>query len=80
MKPSITATDRLVLIGLLALAKDHNARMEDVKRSVCKVLGIERSTEHQFNDPADHVSDAVYSDFDADLLLSKLQVGVVDGE
>lgn len=57
----------LQLAGLLSLAKPHNDALEDIRRSVGKLVGDE-------NDDAGHVSDAVYAHFNADELLRKLSM------
>lgn len=76
MRTTIAANERLQLIGLLAIAKHHNKWLTDIKESVQALLGINEATEDTIHRPSDHVSDAVYSDFDADTLLSRISVAV----
>ncbi|HEV8474632.1 MAG TPA: hypothetical protein VGR82_17775 [Methylomirabilota bacterium] len=78
MKPTITKAEHWQLIGLLALAKHHSARIDDIKASVLTLLELTPAIDHVFNDPADHVSDAVYADFDAAQLLHRLKVDVAE--
>jgi hypothetical protein len=77
MKPTITRAEELQLIGLLALARQHNARLEDIKAAVLALLEVTPSLD-PLGDAADHVSDAVYSDFDAATLLDGLGVELTD--
>lgn len=58
-------TDYIKLVGLLALAPQHNRALDDIHRAVCEIVG---------EDPDDcgHASDAVFSGYSADELLRKL--------
>ena len=58
--------DRIKLVGLLALAPQHNKALQDIERAVCDIVKVEK-----FGD-CGHVCDAVYSEYDVDTLLDKL--------
>lgn len=79
MKITITAAERLQLMGLLTMAAHHNKWLTDIKASTLALLGIDEATEPDFNRPSDHISDAVYSDYDADELLKRIGVTVDAG-
>lgn len=73
-KPSITAHERLQLIGLLTLAQRHNKALEDIRAAALFITG-EVNDEGQPDDSG-HTSDGVYSDYDADVLLGRLDIKV----
>lgn len=72
MKASITAHERLQLIGLLTLAGRHSAALTDIEAAAMAIVGE--------TEVGGHVSDAVYDDGrrDADALLDRLHIGVVE--
>jgi hypothetical protein len=58
--------DRIKLVGLLALAPQHNRALRDIERAICDIVKVEK-----YGD-AGHVCDAIYSEYDVDTLLDKL--------
>lgn len=68
---TITANQRLQLIGLLTLAEKHSKALEDIKASASEITG-------EALDACGHTSDAIYDDGsrDADTLLKKLDITV----
>jgi hypothetical protein len=80
MKTSITAAERLQLIGLLTLARFYDKQTHAIRSATEDLLGITSSDDAGLNDPSDHVSDAVWDHHDADELLKRLTIPVVEGE
>lgn len=68
---TITAVQRLQLIGLLTLAEQHNRMLEDIKSSMYELLGIAEGSEG-----STWIDDAVYSSAQADTLLRRLSIMV----
>lgn len=58
--------DHIKIVGLLALAQQHNRSLRDIERAICDIVKVEKYGE------AGHVCDAIYSDYDVDTLLDKL--------
>jgi len=69
MKAFITDNDKLCLIGLLTLAKRHNAVLKEIERAALEITG---------DNDMGHTCDAVYCDYDIEELLSKLKLPVGD--
>lgn len=58
---AITQDDYLRLVGLLALAKDHNKFLDEIERSAARILKLEDEDEGGGGRPYfGHLSDAVY--------------------
>ena len=76
MKTSITQAERLQLIGLLTLAKHHNDHVEEIKSATLKLLDIPSDDGTVINNPAEHVSDAVYLSRGPDELLRLLSIEI----
>ena len=70
MKNKITKTQRLALVGLLALAKQQMEKLESTRAGVMELLGE--------TEDCGHCSDAIYDDGcrNADKLLEKLKITV----
>jgi len=64
----ITKEQKLQLVGLKALAKFHNAILEDIRKVTEKTLEVE--------DGDSYVCDFVYSEIDLDWLLKILEVEI----
>jgi len=64
----ITRAEYQQLVGLLTLAKHYNDLLSDIHDAVREI------TKEQ--DDMGHSSDAVFSNYDADTLLRKLQIKV----
>ena len=64
----ITKTDYVTLVGLLALAKDHNQQLGNIFSAAAKI------TEEK--DEFGHTADAVYASMSANELLKKLEIKV----
>jgi hypothetical protein len=73
MKTTIRQSERLQLIGLLTLSKYHNEQIRDLGRAARRLLELPEDSTH-----SDHVEDAVWNDYDADELLSKLEIPVTE--
>lgn len=58
-------SEYLQVVGLLALAPQHNRALKDIEVAISKIVG-------EKPDGCGHVADAVYSEYSADDLLSKL--------
>ena len=69
-KATVARDEYLQLMGLLVLAKKHQAIMDDLEESVREITGEEGASGHS--------SDAVFDHHDADELLRKLGLGVKD--
>ena len=71
MKKEITKAEYLQIVGLLTLAKIHNGKLQDITNAVDELIGDEENS---------HVSDAVYGypDYDADVMLKKLEIKAED--
>ncbi len=69
MKKEITRMEKMMLEGLLLLAKEHNERLVELHNAAIRLTGA-------VGDDCDHCSDAIYSDYTADVLLQKLNVTV----
>ena len=67
-KTKITEMERMQIMGLLLLAKDHNEKLAEIHNAVLSIT--------EDADDIGHCSDAVYSDFSADELLRKLKITV----
>jgi hypothetical protein len=67
-KKTVTKAERLQLVGLLALAKQHNEFLRQILSAAMEITGEE--------DDAGHTSDAVYSDYSADALLRNMGITV----
>jgi hypothetical protein len=67
-KVTVTAHERLQVIGLLVLAERHNKALRDIEAAVMSITG---ETEQ-----GGHSTDAVYSDYDADDLFGRLGITV----
>lgn len=67
-KTTITANERLQLIGLMALAKHHNAHLSAIEAAAVAITGDVAS--------GGHTSDGIYCDYDADQILSRLGITV----
>lgn len=66
-KQTITANERLQLIGLLALAKMHNDKLRDIEAASIELTG---------DAEMGHTYDGIYSDYSADEILSRLNITV----
>ena len=64
--PKRGSADYFKIIGLLTIAAAHCKEQEMIERSICEIVG------ERFEDRG-HVSDAIYSPYDADELLDKLR-------
>jgi hypothetical protein len=64
-KERLTKQEYLQLIGLLVLGKKHMDTLQDIIKAIGEVTG---------DGPDGHCADAVYSNYDADLLLEKLDI------
>ena len=71
----ITEEEYWQIVGLLALAKQCNDRMDDIEASIRFVLRLQKADEKQsgVGDPQ-HIGDAVYSRYSPDELLEKLGI------
>ena len=81
MTKTISKATYWQLVGLLALAKDTNSRLEGIKVAVEDIFEV--SEEDQcvsgIGNP-EHIADAMYSDYSATELLHKLGIKVVTGK
>ena len=77
MKHSITAGERLQLIGLLSLAEHHNASLKEIEHAACRLLDIDEQAELLVRE-SDHVSDAIYGNTSIGELLHRLNVAVLE--
>lgn len=70
---SISREDFYKLNGLLALAKNHNAALETIRRAACEITG---------ESPEDygHTADAIYEGHPADDLLRKVGVEIAENQ
>jgi hypothetical protein len=68
---TITYRQRLELLGLAALARKHNAMLNQIVKTAEAITGDE---EHG------HTSDAMYCDYDVDEMLRKLEIDVIGDE
>jgi hypothetical protein len=59
---------RLKLLGIRALAENHNRHLEDLKRVARELLGVTTET-----DPADWVGDYVYGEATIESVLEGLE-------
>lgn len=77
MVKQVTKEQYLQLVGLLALAKVHNARLLDITESAKQVLEVtpEDANVHGVGDP-DHINDAVYCEYPVEKMLQKLGVSL----
>ncbi len=66
-RTTITANERLQLMGLLVLAKRHNAALKDIERAALAITG---------EDDLGHTSDGLYCDYEADEILRRLNITV----
>ena len=73
MKEYITKQEHLILIGLLAVASSQIKAMRETESAIAELLLVEGSHGEGFG----HVSDAVYSEYSAALLLKKLGIKVL---
>lgn len=76
MKPAITSSERLQLIGLLTLAQYHERWMENLRDAAAyELLGVDAA-----DNESGHVDDALWDEHrrDADALLNRLQLRVQD--
>lgn len=73
-KKSISPNERLQLIGLLTLARRHNAALVDLRSAALAITGEQDGD--GVPDDCGHTSDAIYSDYDADDLLRRLEIAV----
>jgi hypothetical protein len=84
MKTTITAGERLQLIGLCSLAQRYNTQLIDVRRTIEALLAytVADRPEGGFDDPQDHIGDAVYADAAGDVgglvdeLLTRIKVAI----
>jgi hypothetical protein len=80
VKTTITASERLQLIGLLTLAASHNQALRDIERAACGLVGVEPDGSGYTG----HVSDYVFGSPErggADGLLARLEITVApDGQ
>jgi hypothetical protein len=74
MPKTITADQRLQLIGLLALAREHNKMLKDIERAAYSITD-ERDREGR-PETCGHTSDAIFCDYAVDDLLSRLEIAV----
>lgn len=65
-KLKLKKDDYLKLVGLLALAPQHNKALKDIEAAICDIVKVEKPNE------GGHCGDAVYSEYSADELLEKL--------
>lgn len=56
MKRIVNESEYLQVVGLLTLAGQYSKRMDEVKKSVCELLDIDRNE----SGPSDRVMDALY--------------------
>jgi hypothetical protein len=77
MKTQITSNERLQIIGLLTLAERHNARLQDVRKTIIELLGGKEGDPYDWTG---HIDDAMFEDSrrDADQLLQRLHIQVSD--
>lgn len=72
----ITYEEYLAVVGLLELAKQYNAKLQDLEHSLASILG-----EFIDDTPAigyyGYVSDAIYEGYSAQELLDRLQVMII---
>lgn len=68
-KRMISKTEYVTLVGLLALAKEHNQQLNTILSAVAKI------TEEK-NELGGHTGDAVYGSMSANELLKKLGIKV----
>lgn len=73
MKTTIAKNERLMAIGLLAVAKQQNSALTETRDALCALMG---------EDPEDmgHCCDAVYSDYGIKYLLARLNITVADAQ
>lgn len=64
--------DYLKLMGLLTLASEHNKALADIERAAAGVVGAKDNDTGYFG----HVTDAVYSNYDAASLCRALGIEV----
>jgi hypothetical protein len=64
---TITLNQEMQLIGLRALADQHNKMLRDIEQAATEILGNE-----------DWASDYIYSSADLDYVLNTLQIKVKD--
>lgn len=72
-KRTISQDDHLKLVGLLTLAREHNRALKSIERAAAGLLG---EKDEESSGYFGHVSDAVYSDYDAAGLLRRLEIEV----
>lgn len=72
----ITYKEYLAVIGLLELAKQYNAKLQDLERSLASILN-EFIEDNSFDGYYGHVSDAIYEGYSAKELLDRLQIMVI---
>ena len=78
MTKEINSAQKMQLIGLLALARNHNEHLANIEVAARDLLGVTRSDEIDANGIGDpqHIGDAVYSGYSADYLLEHLGISV----
>jgi hypothetical protein len=78
MKTTITAAERLQLIGLLALAQHHNDALVDIARAAAALLdaGEVDAVGNFLNDKSGHLGDAIYGSRKPEELLPLLGITV----
>lgn len=67
-KASITQTEYVQIVGLLAIAKRHMRTIEDIEKALREIIG-------QTGDNG-HCGDAIFCNYTADELLEKMEVKV----
>lgn len=80
MKTKITKAERLQIIGLLALAAQHNAALEEIKAATIELLAIEDDDKAQgvshVSEADDWVGEGVYNGIGAATMLKRLGIKV----
>lgn len=67
-KSKISQAEYLQLVGFLSLAKKHNEWLKNIAKGVRDIVGEKEE--------GGHADDAVYCDYSADEMLSKLGIKV----
>lgn len=70
---SISREDFYKLNGLLALAKNHNAALEAIKRAACEITG-------ESAEDYGHTTDAIYEGYSAEELLRKVGMEIAENQ
>lgn len=69
MKTTITPAERLQLVGLATIGRQHAAKADEAGDAMKELLGTE-------TDDSGHISDVIWADRDVDWMLRGLKVKV----